>query len=93
MTATDPPAPLAAKPVSRSPSSSQQFSSVRNVLAIKSSGSGTIDNAALGLDILQTVMEAVNTLPFIKYIASVSIEILKLVSVGHNKSLMKVDKV
>lgn len=41
----------------------------------------TLTNTVYGLDALRTVLEAVNTLPFVKYLASVGIQVLTYVIV------------
>ncbi|KZV69411.1 hypothetical protein PENSPDRAFT_753385 [Peniophora sp. CONT] len=42
-------------------------------------GSSTIGNASTGLEVLKSVLEAVDTLPLVKYLASVGIQLLQYV--------------
>jgi mannose/fructose/N-acetylgalactosamine-specific phosphotransferase system component IIB len=61
--------------------SKRYFASINDVITVKKQSSNAVDNVTLGLDILQTVLEAVDTLPFIKTIAAIGVQILQLVSV------------
>lgn len=74
-----PPAPLATKP-----SFSQSFSSVSDALTSPRGSSTALSMSVHGLDALQDVFEAVNTLPCIKYIAGISIKVLEIIQVCYN---------
>lgn len=50
-------------------------------------GSSSLGNASTGLEVLKSVLEAIDTLPFVKYLASVGIQLLQYVIVCSSGSL------
>ena len=70
------------RPLSAS-SPSSGFSSVSDVVSSSSPSDLVLSGTSAALDALKNVLEAVDTLPCVKYIASVGVKILEIVDVRY----------
>ena len=71
----------AAPPPSRADSSSPRIASFDEMIT-GGNGSKVLGTASTGLEELKIILEAVDTLPFVKALASVGIQVLQYVIVG-----------
>ena len=71
---------------SHSPPSAERGFTPFSQLIQGGTGSAVLGNASTGLEALKSVLEAVDTLPFVKYLASVGIQLLQYVIVRSSNS-------